>query len=84
MLRKKEITLKQFGLHVKNIRLSKNFTQIQVSSAMGKDQQSLQRVESGNINPSLFYLIELAEALDIDLQDLVNFKITDKKKKKSF
>ena len=70
---KKEIALKKFGRHVKYIRQQKNLTQIDVSSAMGKDQQSLQRVESGNINPSLFYLIELAAALKVTLKELMDF-----------
>lgn len=82
MLPKKEIVQKQFGLHVKNIRQGKGFTQIEVSSRMNKDQQSLQRVESGNVSPSLYYLYELAEGLEIELKDLFNFKLTEQKKRK--
>lgn len=82
MLPKKEIVQKQFGLHVKNIRQGKGFTQIDVSSRMNKDQQSLQRVESGNVSPSLYYLYELAEGLEIELKELFDFKITEPKKRK--
>lgn len=83
MSSKREIVLKQFGLHVKNIRLSKSLTQIDVSSAMGWDQQSLHRVESGNVNPSLIYLLDLSKALDIDAKELITFKTSATKKKKN-
>jgi transcriptional regulator with XRE-family HTH domain len=77
---KKQIILKSFGLHVKNIRIKKTLTQVEVSSRMNKDQQSLQRVESGNVSPSLNYLIELAEALDVIPAELITFKIKERKK----
>ena len=82
MLPKKEILQKSFGNHVKELRLQKNLTQIDVSSRMNKDQQSLQRVESGNVSPSLYYLFELAEGLDISISELIDFKFSAKKKKK--
>ena len=82
MLPKKEILQKNFGNHVKELRLKKDLTQIDVSSRMNKDQQSLQRVESGNVSPSLYYLFELAEGLDISIVELLDFKVAVKKKKK--
>jgi putative transcriptional regulator len=71
---KKDILQKKFGQHVKSIRMEKGLTQVEVSSRMNKDQQSLQRVESGNVSPSLFYLISLAEALEITPAELITFK----------
>lgn len=78
---KKEILQKNFGQHIRSIRLKKGLTQIEVSSKMNKDQQSLQRVESGNVSPSLFYLFQLANGLDISIQELMTFEIINKKKK---
>lgn len=78
----KEILQKNFGLHVKKLRLKKGFTQVEVSSNMNKDQQSLQRIESGKVSPSLFYLFQLAQSLDVTITELMNFEITDKKSKK--
>ena len=69
----KDILLKSFGTHVKNVRKSKQLTQIEVSSAMNRDQQSLQRVESGRVNPSLTYLIDLSKALGVTLHELLSF-----------
>jgi len=77
----KEILQKSFGNHVKNLRVAKGLTQITVSSNMDKDQQSLQRVESGNVSPSLFYLFELCAALDISICELMTFEIKKPKKK---
>ena len=52
-----------------------------VSSRMNKDQQSLQRIESGKVSPSLYYLYELAEGLGIEIAELFDFKIPERKKK---
>jgi transcriptional regulator with XRE-family HTH domain len=70
---KQKIILKSFGSHIRNKRIGKNMTQVEVSSRMNRDQQSLQRVESGRVNPSLIYLLELAEALEIEISELVRF-----------
>ena len=78
---KKHILQKQFGAHVKQLRIAKGLTQIEVSSKMNKDQQSLQRVESGNVSPSLYYLFELANGLQIDVKELFDFEATLSKKK---
>jgi putative transcriptional regulator len=79
---KKDIFLKQLGEHIRDVRLKKNITQFDLASNIGKDRQSVQRVESGDINASVYYLYELAEGLDISLEELLAFKITIKKKKK--
>lgn len=81
MLPKKDILQKSFGLHVKNLRIKKKLTQIDVSSKMDKDQQSLQRVESANVSPSLYYLFQLADGLGVSIQELVSFQILSKKRK---
>jgi putative transcriptional regulator len=80
---KKEILQKSFGIHVKKLRLQKRLTQVEVSSNMNKDQQSLQRLESGNVSPSLFYLHQLASALGVSLPVLMDFEIIERKKQNS-
>ena len=79
---KKDILQKNFGLHVKKLRLKKAFTQVEVSSSMNKDQQSLQRIESGKVSPSLYYLFQLANSLDVNITELMDFEIIEKKSKK--
>lgn len=76
----KEVIQKKFGEHVRAMRLKKGLTQVEVSSKMNKDQQSLQRVESGNVSPSLFYLFQLADGLGITIHELMDFDITDERK----
>ena len=78
----KEILQKSFGIHVKKLRIQKKLTQVEVSSNMNKDQQSLQRLESGNVSPSLFYLFQLSNALNVSLPELMEFEIIEKKKSK--
>lgn len=83
MNQKKEIIQKSFGSHLKKLRLQKGLTQVEVSSNMGKDQQSLQRIESGLVSPSLYYLFELANALGVTVSELMDFEIIEKKKRKN-
>ena len=82
MSQKREKILKAFGLHVKALRQSKGLTQVEVSSAMNKDQQSLQRVESGNVSPSLIYLYQLAQGIGVNLKELMDFEVNSSLKHK--
>lgn len=77
MSESKNEKLVSFGIYVKKIRTQKGMTQIEVSSAMNRDQQSLQRVESGRVNPSLLYLVDLAKALNAPLSELMKFVNSD-------
>jgi len=82
LLPKKEILQRSFGAHVKKMRTQQGLSQVEVSSNMNKDQQSLQRIESGKVSPSLFYLFQLAEALNISISSLVDFDVLPSDKKK--
>lgn len=67
----KELLLKKLGERIRKIRKDKGMSQAQLANSIGKDQQSIQRLEMGNINPSLYYLAQLAEGLSVDLKSLV-------------
>lgn len=69
----REELLKQIGKRVRQLREERNLSQWDLASAIGKDQQSVQRLEKGGINPSLFYLYQIAEGLSLDLKDLLDF-----------
>ena len=45
---------------------------------MNKDRQSLQRIESGNSNPTIYYLYELAIGLEVPLKTLTEFTYSKK------
>jgi len=66
----KEVLLKKLGERIREIRKEKGISQKQLAHSIGKDQQSIQRLESGNINPSYFYLCEIAEGLNVTLTEI--------------
>jgi transcriptional regulator with XRE-family HTH domain len=68
---KKEELLKDLGERIRTIRKEKGITQQQLAHTIGKDQQSIQRLEAGNINPSYIYLQEIAGGLSITLLELL-------------
>ena len=66
----KEVLLKKLGERIRQIRIDKGITQVQLAHSIGKDQQSIQRLEAGNINPSYFYLYEIANGLNVSLTEI--------------
>jgi putative transcriptional regulator len=67
----KEVLLKKLGERIREIRKDKGISQVQLAHAINKDQQSIQRLEAGNINPTFYYLIEIAQGLGISVEELV-------------
>ncbi|MGB5819847.1 MAG: helix-turn-helix transcriptional regulator [Saonia sp.] len=45
-----------------------------MARACGKDRQALEKLENGKVNPTIYSLLEISEALDVFLSELVNFK----------
>ena len=68
---KKDIALKKLGQHIKSIRKEKGLSQVELANSIGKDQQSIQRLETGRINPSYYYLCEIAEGLDVKIEEIL-------------
>ena len=66
----KDTLLIQLGLRIRELRKLKNMTQAELAHAIGKDQQSIQRLEAGKINPSFFYLHEIATGLGVSMQQI--------------
>ena len=64
--KQKEFLL-QLGKRIRTIRLEKGLSQSELANRCGKERQSYQRVETGNINPSIWYLQHIAKALDVEL-----------------
>ncbi|CAG5071725.1 hypothetical protein DYBT9623_03716 [Dyadobacter sp. CECT 9623] len=62
--------LKQLGLRIRELRKAKNITQAELAHAIGKDQQSIQRLEAGKINPSFLYLHEIAIGLEMPIHEI--------------
>ena len=60
---------KQIGERIKTLRVERGFTQRQLAIEANKDPQSLERVENGKTNPSIYYLKEVCEALNISMEE---------------
>jgi putative transcriptional regulator len=69
----KEAFLKALGKHIIELRTEKGISQAELSRLCFKDPQSIERVENGKTNPSIYYLQEIANALNIPLSQLVSF-----------
>ena len=67
----KEVLLKKLGDRIREIRKDKGISQLQLAHKINKDQQSIQRLEAGNINPTFYYLNEIALGLGISVEELV-------------
>jgi putative transcriptional regulator len=67
----KEVFLKKLGDRIRYVRTQKGLSQQQLATAIGKDQQSIQRLEAGKINPSLYYLQEIAAGLNVALSEII-------------
>lgn len=70
----KEDLLKKLGKNVIKIRTKKGWSQSELAWNCGKDRQSIERLENGKINPSIFYLKQIAEGLEVTLSELLDFK----------
>jgi len=64
-LEKEEFLLK-VGQNIRAVRLSKGLTQTQLASLCDRDKQSIERIENGKINTSIYMLKVIAVALDVE------------------
>ena len=61
---------KKVGKRIVQLREKKGWTQSDLARACIKDRQSIERIESGNTNPTLYTLYEVATALEVQLGEL--------------
>jgi putative transcriptional regulator len=62
----------KLGLKVREMRLAKSLSQTDLAFKIGKDQPSINRLEKGKINPSILYLLEIANGLEISVSKLLD------------
>ena len=67
---KNELLL-QLGERVKEIRIQKGLTQTELANKIGKDHPSINKLENGKVNPSYYFLYEVAQGLGVDIKELV-------------
>lgn len=68
----KETFKKQLGKRVATIREEQNISQSQLAMRVEKSRQSINRLESGLVNPTVYFLKEIARALNRSLSDILN------------
>lgn len=69
----KSDVLKKLGKQVVKAREKKGWSQAELARNCYKDRQSIERLENGKINPSFFYLYEVAQGLGVKVNELINF-----------
>lgn len=55
-----------FGETLKNFRLSRGMTQLELGDKADSAESVVSKVELGKMNPSLIWILKVAEALEID------------------
>jgi transcriptional regulator with XRE-family HTH domain len=63
------------GTHIRQLRESKNLSQQDLASDCGIPKVQIGRIERAKINTTVRTLVKIANALDIEPKDLLNFSI---------
>lgn len=71
----KEIFITNFGVHIRQLREKKNMSQQDLANDCNMSKRQIGRLERGEINTSLGTIINIANALDIEPKDLLNFTL---------
>jgi len=61
------------GKQIVKLREQRGWSQSDLARACNKDRQAIEKLENGKVNPTLFTLLEVANALNISLSKLVDF-----------
>ncbi len=73
-MEKDSVFLQKLGKRVRDLRQQKGLSLVDFASIVDKDYQSLQRVERGSVNPTIQYLKQLADGLEMELWELLMFE----------
>ena len=68
----KDIFLKNLGQKIKLLRENKGISQTELGLRCDKDRQSINRLEKGRVNPSCYYLSQIADALEIPIGEMLS------------
>lgn len=69
----KEELKKKVGQRIVELRTQRGWTQSDLARACGKDRQALEKLENGRVNPTIYSLLEISKALNVDLSTLLHF-----------
>tara|TARA_R110002020_G_scaffold328591_1_gene544570 strand:+ start:560 stop:823 length:264 start_codon:yes stop_codon:yes gene_type:complete len=63
----------KLGLKIKTLREAKDLTQGKLGDLIEKDYQAISRLERGLVNPSVYLVLQIANALEVKIEDLLLF-----------
>lgn len=63
---------RKIGKRIVELREQKGWSQSDLARACNKDRQAIEKLENGKVNPTLYTLLEIAEALEVPLSKLVD------------
>lgn len=64
----------KLGKRIEQLRKKKGLEQTELAAILnGKDKQFINRYEKQGANPTAYILVQIAKALDVKLDDLINF-----------
>ena len=69
----KEELKKNIGRRIVELRSDKGWSQSDLARACNKDRQAIEKLENGKVNPTIYSLLEVAIALEVELKTLVSF-----------
>ena|GEM_PF-286201 len=72
-LMKNQSAVKRFSLHLRKLRKQRGFSQQELADTANIAKKTIQRIETGKLNPTLDTLVSLSEAFEIPLKNLVDF-----------
>jgi DNA-binding XRE family transcriptional regulator len=75
---KNEDCLIKFGLHLKELRKKHNISQQHLADISDIGKRTIQRIEDGQINPSLDIVCSIAFGLGMTLKELFDFHYEDR------
>jgi len=67
----KDDFLKRLGHNIKTIRESKGISQQQLAAECNFEKSNMSRIEAGNTNPTIYTLNKIANAMGIEIKDLL-------------
>lgn len=62
----------ELGKRIINLREKKGWSQSDLARACNKDRQAIEKLENGKVNPTLYTLLEVSNALEVSLPELVD------------
>lgn len=63
--------LKNIGINIKSERLRRGISQEELAEKCDISRNSVSLIETGKINPTIIRVIDIADALGVDIDDLV-------------